>query len=213
MSIKAAKKEENMTTPIAKQQVAGLTPAEMAEVIADIFSETLTGLIARRDAAYSAAVEPLNAEREALAQESADIEDAKENLQALLPARAREAQRQADALLLAGKTEEAAAKVREAEESANAPQAIGQRQRAISARLEAIAEEKSKIKARCDEAFYSEAQRIVRASERAFFLTLLDGIERVLLPTDLWRNVNARVNLTAPERSDEWRGSQKWYGR
>jgi uncharacterized protein YPO0396 len=200
-----------MTAAIAEQQVEQLTPAEMAERITETFDSTIAALIERRDTAYSAAVEPLDAEREALAQESANIEDAKENLQALLPARAREAQRQADALLLAGKTEEAAAKVREAEESANAPQAIGQRQRAISARLEAIAEEKSEIKARCDRGFYADAQTVVRIAERGLFLTLLDGIERVLLPTDLWRNVNARVNLTASERSEEWQAAQRWY--
>jgi DNA repair exonuclease SbcCD ATPase subunit len=204
-----------MTAAIAEQQVTELTPAEMAEVIADIFSETLTGLIARRDSQYADAIAPLDAERDALAQESASIEDAKENLQALLPARARQAQRQADVLLLEGKDREAKAKIAEAREAAGAPGAINDRQAGISARIEAIESEKRAIKTGVFQTWYGECQHVIRAAEKGLFITLLDGIAASLAEFDprAARNVNVRLNLTAPERSEEWRSAQKWYGR
>jgi len=185
---------------------------DCAEEITGTLEAAFDLLLDRRDRQYAAAIKPLDKEAEQLAQESTAISEAAQNLEALLPAKAREAQRQADVLLLAGKGEEAQAKIAEAREAASAPQTMTQRQREITARVEAIEAEKSEVKARCDEAFYSEAQQIVRATERGFFTVLMDGIEEVLLPTHLGRNTNTWLNLTCDTRSPEWRSGTKWYG-
>ena len=61
-------------------------------------------LIERREAALTAAIQPLDAEKETLIKEFRAIEEASADLAKILPARAREAQREADRLLLEGNT-------------------------------------------------------------------------------------------------------------
>ena len=63
---------------------------DVAEEIGDILQAAFDVLIQRRDRQYAAAIEPLNAERDTLTQESASIEEARVNLERLLPAKARE---------------------------------------------------------------------------------------------------------------------------
>ena len=70
---------------------------------------------------HANAVAGLNAERAALEQESQGILKAADELKLLLPAKAREAERAADALLLAGKHEAAQAKRDEQQQAEAAP--------------------------------------------------------------------------------------------
>jgi hypothetical protein len=198
---------------------------DVAEEIGDILQAAFTLLIQRRDRQYADAIEPLDAERDTLEQESSSIGEARVNLERLLPAKAREAQRAADALLLAGKQEEATAKLTEAEDAANAPAAMTERQREISARIEVIEAEKRAAARRIFSTCYAEAQSVVRAAERGLFCTLLDGLkasfyqyqERTGTGGTLDRPYSFLVktshiqNLTAPERSEEWTAGNRWY--
>lgn len=193
------------------------------EDIAEEISGTLQGafdiLVERRDTAYADAIGGLESEAAELRKEYAAIEKAAGDLAAVLPAQAREAQRQADVLLLAGKHQEAQAKLAEQREAETAPAIMKARQRAISARLEQVAGEKQAIAKTVFEQFYLEAQQIVRAVETGFFVALLDGLERdsydfqqrTGIPTNPILQQNRLAGLTAPERSIEWRTGQKWY--
>jgi len=198
---------------------------DLCEEIGDILQAAFDLLIGRRDRQYADAIEPLDAERDTLEQESASIGEARRNLEQLLPAKAREAQRAADALLLSGKHAAAAAKLTEAEEAANAPEAMKERQREISARIEAIEAEKQAAARRIFSTWYAETQTVVRAAERGLFCTLLDGLkasfyeyqERTGTGGTLDRPHNTLVklstltDLTAPERSQEWKAGNSWY--
>jgi len=110
--------------------------SDMAEEMSGIMQAAFDLLIQRRDERYAAAIEPLDTERDTLEQESTSIQEARVNLELLLPAKAREAQRAADALLVAGNHQEATAKLSEAQDAANAPAAMAARQREISVRLD-----------------------------------------------------------------------------
>jgi hypothetical protein len=198
---------------------------DVAEEIGDILRGAFDTLIQRRDREYAAACAPLDAEKESLGAEHFALEEARVNLEHLLPAKAREAERAADVLLLAGKHEEATAKLAEAEEAANAPAALIERQREISARIEAIGAEKQAAARRIFACWYPDAQRIIRAAETGLFVTLLDGIEDSMgdfqartgttspngLTGGLFHSGHL-AGLTAPERSGEYRSAGRWYG-
>ena len=189
----------------------------MAEEIGGIMEAAFDVLIQRRDRQFAAAVEPLDAEEESLKDESASIQEARTNLEKLLPAKAREAQRAADALLLDGKREEAQAKIAEMEEATNAPAAMTGRQQEISARCEAIEQEKKAIARRIFESWYPDAQRVIRAAERGLLVILLDGVEDSMndyqaRTGETLIKLFHRTNLTAPERSPEWTAGNRWYG-
>ena len=183
-------------------------------------------LLERREAALAAAIAPLHAERLALAVEYASIGEAAQNLEKLLPSTAREAQREADRLTVAGKHKEAQAKIKEAEEAASAPATMKARQQAISARIEAIADERQVIARRIFETWYAECQNVVRAAETGLFITLLDGLtasfyeyqERtgtggtIDRPFSFLVKVGYIIGLTADERSAEWNSGSRWYG-
>lgn len=208
-----------------KHETQDTEVTDMAEEIAGTLQAAFDLLIERRDRQYADAIEPLDAELDTLEQESASIGEARVNLQRLLPAKAREAQRAADALLLDGKHEEAAAKLAEAEEAGTAPEAMKQRQQEISARCEAIEAQKQAAARRIFSTWYAETQTVVRAAERGLFCTLLDGLkasfyqyqERTGTGGTLDRPHNTLVklstltDLTAPERSQEWKAGNSWY--
>jgi septal ring factor EnvC (AmiA/AmiB activator) len=109
---------------------------------------TVDSLIQELYRTYAEAVSGLNVERGTLESESEAIQAKSDELKLLMPAQAREAQRQADVLLLAGKHEEAQTK-REAQAKAErAPADLEQRRATIAERIEAIASEKGAIKLR-----------------------------------------------------------------
>jgi hypothetical protein len=161
----------------------------------------------------------LDAERENLAQESADIAQAAGNLELILPASERVAQHEADELLLAGKLEEAEAARREYEEARSAPGAMKERQRQITRRIEAIADEKKSIAKHVFETWFTDLQRVIRAAERGLFIELLDKAhdemyayqDRHGLQGSSLLIGSLSTGLTADEHSVEWKSGQKWY--
>ena len=199
---------------------------EMTDQISSIFKNTLATLIEKRDSRYAEAIAPLEAERETLTVEYNDILTAAHNLEKLLPAKAREAQRKADELLLAGKDKEAEAKLAEAEQATNAPDAMAYRRQKINDRIEAIGHEMRDAAKRIFNEDYPLAQQVVRAAECGVFCTLLDGLVASFYDFQTRTNTGPSAdqketamvrqfnlsNLTAPERSAEWRSSQTWYG-
>ena len=139
------------------------------------------------------------------------------SLERLLPAQARVSAAEADRLTVVGDDEGAKAKLAEAEKAANAPVAMTERQREITARIESIEAEKQAAARRIFESCYAEAQSVIRAAETGLFLNLLDGMAaswdeyQKRTGTTLVKNFHL-TNLTAPERSAEWRSAQTWYG-
>ena len=93
----------------------------VCEEIRATAEEAFALLLARREAAFAAAIELLETERANLAKEYAAITEASANLSKILPAQARTAQAQADALLLSGKADEAETRLQEVQEAAQAP--------------------------------------------------------------------------------------------
>jgi hypothetical protein len=197
---------------------------EMCTLITGIFGETFTGLVARRDAAYKAAIVLLDSEKENLMREQGTIEATAGNLRELLPARARQALREADRLTLEGKHEEAASKLEEMRTAESAPHAMQQRQTDIAARIAAIDAEKRRLAKMIFQTWHAECRRVVRACENGFFLTLLDGLKESFFEfqarTDTGMdavgrgglfNISHVANLTSDERSVEWQGGQRWY--
>ena len=198
---------------------------EMAECIGQAIVEARDRLLAERDAQIAAANAPLDGERESLLEEYGAIVEAAQNLEALLPAKAREAQRQADVFLLAGKREEAQAKIAEQREAEAAPATMKARQQAISARLEALEEQKREIARHVFLDWYTNLQTTIRSCEHGLFIDLLDsglgemrayqerhGLTGTLADPYGFLVKDSHIqNLTADERSDEWRGGNKWY--
>jgi seryl-tRNA synthetase len=181
-----------------------------------VFESAFATLIQRRDSQYAGEIVPLDAERQSLLKEHAAIGEAAKNLSLLLPARARQAQREADALLLDGKPEEAAAKIRESEEAKNAPARMNERQQEILTRIEGIEEQKKDLARRIFREWYPECQAVIRAGERGLFITLLDGLLEsfrrfeTTAKTPLVTQGHI-VELTSPERSREWASGRSWY--
>ena len=197
---------------------------DIAEEISDTLQAAFDLLIERRDRQYADAIEPLDEERDTLEEESASIGEARVNLERLLPAKAREAQRAADALLLAGKHEEAAAKLTEAEEAANAPEAMKERQREISARIEEIGAEKQTAARRIFASWHEDCKTVIRPVEHGLFVVLLDGLQKSFYDFQNLTNTAGDgvlntlfrlghiTDLTAGERSPEWNSGTRWYG-
>jgi hypothetical protein len=212
-----------MNAPLTETQDTEIS--NIAEEITGNLQTSFDVLIRRRDQQYADAIAPLDAERDTLEQESAFIEVERVNLERLVPSLSRVAQSQADALLIAGKDEEAQAKFAEAEEAANAPAAMTERQREISARIEAIEREKKTIARRIFETWYADVQHIIRAAEHGLFVTLLNGIEDSMIDFQARTGTTSPngltgglfhsghvVGLTANDRSPEWQAASRWYG-
>ena len=211
---------------IERNQTEGQEPdtgiVEMVAAITDVFSDTFAALIERRDLQYADAIAPLNAEQEALAQEHQSIEADAQNLEGLLESRARVSLYEADCLKLEGKHEEAQAKLAEMEAAKNAPALMRERQRGISARIEAIAGEKTTIAKSVFQEWYCECQHVIRNAEHGLFITLLDGLRADFFRFESSvRNGDASPNLlygsnhitglTAGENSEEWQAGTRWY--
>jgi len=197
---------------------------DMAARIENVFQETFDTLIQRRDSQYASEILALDLNRQELLKEDAAIGEASRNLEKILPARARQAQREADALLVAGKVDEAELKIKEAEEAANAPAAMRTKRGEISARVAAIDDDKRNIARRIFASWYADCQAVIRPAEHGLFIVLLDGLKESFAPfqnatntgMDAWGhgglfNPNHIANLTAPERSAEWQSGQRWY--
>jgi hypothetical protein len=200
--------------------------------IADDLANTIQGafesLVEGRDAQLAAETAALEAEEATLRQESATIAEAAGNLGKIIPATARQAQREADKLLLDGRVEEAEAKIAEAKQAADAHAAMEKRREEINARFEEIASERKVIATRIFGVWYGGLQKITRTTERVFFLSLLDraldemnnysnrhGLGASDKPYSAGIVTRGRIDgLTSDERdkSPVWFASQRWYG-
>lgn len=195
---------------------------DIAEEISAMLQGAFDFLIQRRETALAAAFAPLDAEAERLRMEYGAIEEAAHSLELLLPATAREAQREADALLLAGKADEAEAKMKAAQEAANAPEAMRSRQQELAIRINTIEENKRDVAKRVFDTWYAECQSIVRSAERGLFIVLLDGLRdsfldfesRACPPRDVANQMVKSfhiLDLTADAKSPEWNAASRWY--
>jgi hypothetical protein len=188
------------------------------------FTVAVDSLIQELRTTYADAVSELNAERGTLEEESQGIQAKSDELKLLLPAQAREAQRQADVLLLAGQHEEAQAKRDEQQHAERAPEQLVQRQREIATRLEAIDTEKKAIARRVFQAWLPglrealvEEQRIMcEALDNAWggIQTFASETGTIGLPYSLI-TANLRSDMTAREHGPEratFERSQEWFG-
>ena len=208
------------------EQAEQATDSEI-QVMADEISAELKGafdlLIEQRDTAYADAIAPLDAERANLAEEYSALSQASQNLEKLLPAMAREAQRQADALLVAGRIEESEAKAAEAQQAAHGLETMRIRQQEISSRLESIEEAKKAQARRVFRSWHSECKRLIRPLEHGLFVVILDGLQQSFFEfqavTDTVGDgvlntlftIGDITDLTADERSPEWQSGTRWY--
>jgi hypothetical protein len=209
-------------------RIESLIPDEVQNVCEEITGTVEAAydvLLKRRDTAFVVAIAPLGKERESLEKERDSIAETAHNLSALLPAKEREAQRQADVLLLSGQLEAAQAKLAEMEEAKAAPRAMEARQREIDLRLTAIEEDRRAAARRVFEGWYGECQAVIRASEHGLFCTLLDGLKASFYEYQERTGTGGTIdqpysflvkdshleNLTSDERTSEWTSASRWY--
>jgi hypothetical protein len=130
-------------------------------------TEIVTTKLQELRTTFAAATLALDTERDKLEEESQGILKQANKLRLPLPAQAREAQRQADKLLLAGKPEEAAAKYALQRQAESAPGKLEQRCRTIAARIDQIASEKEAIARRCFAEWYPRLRAALVAEQSA----------------------------------------------
>jgi len=142
---------------------------------------TVDSLLQQLHTTLAGAVAKLEAERAELEEESQGIQAAANELKLLLPAKGREAERAADVLLLQGKSQEAAAKIKEQQQAERAPAEMEQRCRTIVVRCGQIEAEKEAIARRCFAEWYPRL-RAALVAEQAAMCDALDsawvGIQR-----------------------------------
>ena len=115
---------------------------------------TVDSLLQQLHTTLAGAVAKLEAERAELEAESQGILETANDLKQKLPAAAREAQRQADVLLLAGEPEAAAAKYAKQRQADSAPAKLEDRRRTIAVRCGQIAAEEEAIARRVYDQWY-----------------------------------------------------------
>ena len=161
---------------------------------------------------HANAVAGLNAERAALESESQELQTKADQLKRLLAATARRAERDADALLLAGKHEAAQAKRDEQQQAEAAPAEMEQRRATIAGRIEAIDSEKRAIARRVFEGWFPSFRAPLVAEQRELCLALdnaWEGIQRFAQETGTIEQsrslitANLRGDLTAREHGEE----------
>jgi hypothetical protein len=133
---------------------------------------TVDSLLQELRTTFAAATSGLNAEREGLEKESAAIQTAADELRLLLPAKAREAERAADVLLLDGKREEAQAKREEQQQAESAPAEMEQRRGAIAVRLGEIEAEKRDTARRVFKEWFEELRTPLVEEQRTLIAAL-----------------------------------------
>ena len=134
---------------------------------------TVDSLLQQLHTTLAGAVAKLEAERAELEEESQGIQAAANELKLLLPAKGREAERAADVLLLQGKSQEAAAKIKEQQQAERAPAEMEQRCRTIVVRCGQIEAEKEAIARRCFAEWYPR----LRAALVAEQLSMCDALD------------------------------------
>ena len=130
-------------------------------------TSTVDALLQQLRDSYTTATAKLASERAELEEESQGILKKANDLRIPLPAQAREAQRQADKLLLAGKPEEAAAKYALQRQAESAPGKLEDRRRTIAVRIGEIAREKEAIARRVYDQWYPGLHAALVAEQTA----------------------------------------------
>jgi len=182
-------------------------------------SSTVNALLQELRTLYTAATATLDAERAALEADSQKTLKTAHELRLPLPAQAREAQRQADKLLLAGKPEEADAKYALQRLAERAPAEMERRASAISARLWEIVSEKKVIARhvfqewlpRFREALVEEQRTMCDGLDLAW-----EGVQRFALETGIQLAGGTSNDLTAREHGPEkviFERLMNWFGR
>ena len=180
---------------------------------------TTDSLLQQLRTTLAAAVAKLEAERDKLEEESQGIQAAANELKLLLPAKAREAERAADVLLLAGKPAEAQAKRKEQQQAERAPLEMEQRCHTISVRLWEIVSEKKVIARhvfqewlpRFREALVEEQRTMCDGLDLAW-----EGVQRFALETGIQLPGKTESDLTAREIGPEkpiFERLMNWFGR
>lgn len=188
-------------------------------------TELVSELLEQFHTTNDAAVSGLESERANLENESQGLLKAAEDLRPFLPAQAREAQREADALLLAGKRKEAEARYAEQQRAEAAPAEWETRRAAIAARLKQIEAEQKAIARRVFQDWFP-ALRAVLLEDQGELVEAMDfaweGVLKIaaLLPTfpDGQSTViseNLRNDLWARDSGEEkilFRNLRAWFG-
>lgn len=185
---------------------------------------TVPSLLQKLRTTFAAAVSKLESERAVLEEESQGIQAASYELKLLLPAKAREAARAADVLLLAGKGEEAQAKRDEQQQAESAPAEMEQRRRAIAVRIEAIDLETRDMARRVFEEWFPELRGALVEEQRTLceaLETAWAGVQLFALETGTQEGARrlvhdgTRSDLTARETGPEKTVYSKllgWFG-
>ena len=161
---------------------------------------------------FAAATAELDAERAALEKESSEIQAARSELALLLPAKARQAEREADTLLLQGRHEEAQAKRAEQLQAERAPDEMETRLVAITGRIEQIAAGKQAVALRVYDDWFPGLRAVLLGEQTALvdsFDKAWEGIQRFAVETSAHRGAmsiaikSTRDDLTARELGPE----------
>jgi hypothetical protein len=198
---------EELTT-----QTEDMTTEEMGQFIADFSSKALAILNERLQQRTSVACAPLDEELTALAVESADIEAQAQGVIERMASAERVKRFEYDQFVMQGKTAEAEAKLAELEEVKAAPAKIDQRRREIAERCEQIEAEKGTALRRAAEDFKEASITLIRGAETGL-AAILDETRGNLnqLETRTGTSLYHPENLTAPEKSTEWRTLNRLY--
>jgi hypothetical protein len=199
-----------MTEEIQQDAQLDTEVQDMVKRLSDSFNAAFALLVTRRNDARDAEFERLDNELMRLAEKSAALSQAVTNLESTLPAKTREAQREADALVLSGKSEQAAAVLAKAQKEQDALTAMRAQIHDLEDQGGAIQEKRKFVSADTLEDFVSEAKQLIRTAESGLFLQLLNGV---------WEYLHAQgflftgtFSLTAPEGSEDWKAGNSWYG-
>jgi hypothetical protein len=175
-------------------------------------ASTVDSLLQKLRTSFAAASSKLESERAALEEESQAIQAASDELKLLLPAKAREAARAADQLLLEGKGEEAQAKRDEQQQAERAPAEMEQRRRAIAVRIGEIDLETRDTARRVFQEWFPGLRAALVAEQRTLceaLDTAWAGVQRFALETGTQEgrpplvSANLRTDLTARETGPE----------
>jgi len=199
--------------------------ASIAETLARPFDSALAQLTRLLDVRYASAIEGLEHEAEALAEEYGLLEEGIRAIEDVLPSEGRLIQHQVDQLLHDGKGQDAKDKLAELAALRSKPGVLRQRMSEIQDRFQSIDHERHDIARETFNKWHGELVcPIIRTAERGLFLTLLEGISDSMYQFQASTATNRSDNkqrpllnqghfssLTADGRSAEWAAGHRWY--
>ncbi len=201
-----------MTTETT-EQLEQQTAEQTAQVIRDFSRGALGELADRREASYAETCVIFEAELAELAAELADLEAEMPSTVERLASAERVTRFRADELILAGKAEQAREKLRELEVSKGELARLEARRGEIAERCEQLEAEKKTALRRSAEDFKESSIALIRGAETGLAL-ILDGARNTLnnLEAQIGETLYQPAQLTADEKSNEWRTLNRLYG-